>query len=48
MGGVLDAIGRAGDRAGYRQEVVDQYFAHAAAPGPFTAFRPGRGYLDLG
>lgn len=47
MGGVLDAISRAGNRAGYRQEVVDQYFAHAGAPGPFTAHRPGQGYLEL-
>jgi hypothetical protein len=47
MGGVLDAIERAGDRAGYRQEVVDAYFDRAGDPAPFTAFRPGRGYLDL-
>jgi ABC-type branched-subunit amino acid transport system substrate-binding protein len=48
MGGVMDAVGRAGDRAGYRQTVIDEYFSSAAAPPPFTAFRPGRGYLRLG
>jgi ABC-type branched-subunit amino acid transport system substrate-binding protein len=47
MGAVLDAIERAGDRAGYRQAVIDAYFGQAGLPAPFTAFRPGRGYLDL-
>ncbi len=45
--GVLAAIAQAGDRAGYRQEVVDAYFAEAGPPAPFTARRPGRGYLSL-
>jgi branched-chain amino acid transport system substrate-binding protein len=47
MGAVLDAIERAGGRAGYRQAVIDAYFGQAGPPAPFTAFRPGRGYLGL-
>ena len=38
---VLGAITEAGDRAGYRQAVIDAYFARAPEPAPFRAFRPG-------
>ncbi len=43
MRGVLGAITQAGDRAGYRQAVIDAYFASAAEPAPFRAFRLDRG-----
>ena len=47
MRGVLAAIARAGDRAGYRQEVLDASCAGARRPGPITARRADGRYLDL-